>query len=76
MTIEILSIIVAVLFIAICYLHYKVNQLEGYLSRAFNQNSLNSLVLASLTKVLQDKTVLTDEDLKKASDEIWGKRNR
>jgi len=59
-----LSIALAVMFISLCFIYYRLEWSISILSRSIKQHAINTLIIAKLMQVLIDKKIITEEDLK------------
>ena len=63
MSIEILSIVVAVLFVSLIYMGMKVDRLNSHINIIMTQGQINIAIIGMLSQALIDKKLLTQADL-------------
>lgn len=62
MTVQMLGVFLGILFLALLYLHYRVNTLTKKLKSAQTTSTIQLGVALALSQILIDKGILTDAD--------------
>lgn len=70
MTVQVVGIFLGILFTALCFLHYRVNQTNKDIDTLYKQNheligisESNHLMMLGLVSILIDKEILEPEDI-------------